>query len=324
MTLMTRRVALAVVASSVLANPGRAEVWPNRTVRLITSAPPGGSPDMVARLFGERLAKHWNQGVVVENRPGADGILAVRALREAAGTQDNHALLVAPATIATVTPALKETLPFDPVEDLRPISTAATDSLAIAVPQSSQVTTLSDLLERAKTAPNRLNWYAVPGGPFLLFSDWLRRREAALIHVPYRGGPDAIRDLIESRIDVVMAPLLTLLPFVESGKVRLLAVNGEQRAALAPTVPTVREAGHADLTLEGVIAFFGPRGLDAAVRNGIAKAISLVSQDHTLAEALRRSGQILRTDNPETLSAYLAEQRDRWQTIARSLPVKPP
>jgi len=125
MALMTRRVALAVVASSVLTQPARAGIWPNRTVRLITSAPPGVSPDMVARLFGERLAKLWDQAVVVDNRPGADGILAVQGLREIAAAENDHALLVAPTTVATVTPVLKEKLPFDPVGDLQPIATAA-------------------------------------------------------------------------------------------------------------------------------------------------------------------------------------------------------
>lgn len=317
-----RRTFLPIVMSafsttSLLAQP----TWPTRGVKFITPSQPGGSPDIVARLFGEALASRWNQTVITENRAGADGSLAVAGLRDAVSSE-SPTLLVAPTNLLTVTQVIRERPSFS-LSDVEPVSLAASDFLAVAVPSSSAIRSLDDLLAAGLANPGKLNWFAVPGGPFMVFSDWLRRRQLQMTYISYRGGPDAIRDLGENRIQAVMAPLVPLLPLVSAGKVRLLVVSNPDRSSKVPEVPTVAEAGHAELALEGSIAFFAPRGLSLDNRRKIAADITAVAQDPRIADRLRLAGQVAKASSPEALQRTMAEQAQRWHQIAKDLQIVP-
>lgn len=317
-----RRTLLPLLMSAATPLPLSAQPgWPQRGVRLITSSQPGGSPDLVARVYGEALAALWGQSVITENRPGADGGLAVAGLREAA-TSDAPVLLVAPANTLTVTPVLREKPPFDP-SDAQPVALAAADFLAIAVPSDSPVHNLDELVRAAQNEPGKLNWFAVPGGPFMVFSDWMQRRRVQMTFISYRGAPDAVRDLGENRIQAVMAPLVPLLPLVAAGKVRLIAVSNPDRSPLAAQVVTVEQAGHPELALEGAIAFFAPRNLTREYRQKIAGDIAMVARDQRVSERLRNSGQVAKVSTPEELERSMTESGERWRRLAQSLQIKP-
>ena len=176
--------------------------WPERMVRLITPVPAGGSPDVVGRLFAGKLAERWKAAVVVENRPGADGVIAMEAVLQAKD------VLIAQSGILTVTPALRK-LPFD-VRDLRPLSTAAVDFLALAVPASSSIHSVSDLVAVARERPGVVNWFAPTGPPVVVFQEFVRKNKIDAVYVPYKGGPEALRDLIKGRIHVSLVPLVRL------------------------------------------------------------------------------------------------------------------
>ncbi len=246
----TKRLALAALLS-VLVQPGMAQPaqpWPERIVRLITPAPAGGSPDVVGRLFAEKLAERWKAAVVIENRPGADGVIAMEAVLQA---KDGHTLLIAQSGILTVTPALRK-LPFD-VRDLRPLSTAAVDFLALVVPASSSIHSVSNLVAVARERPGIVNWVAPTGAPVVVFQEFVRKNQIDAVYVPYKGGPEALRDLMEGRIHVSLVPLATALPLAESGKLRVIAITNPERAPSLPQVPTAAEAGFPELVLEGVL-----------------------------------------------------------------------
>lgn len=323
--LITRRLALPLLMS--VAHPplsfASETAWPRHAVKLLTPSQPGGSPDVIARVFGEALAGLWGQSVITENRPGADGSLAVNGLREAASLETGHALLVAPTTVLTVIPVLRERVPYDPVADAHPVSTAAADFLAIAVPSTLPVHSLDELMRSVQANPGQMNWFAAPGGPFMVFTDWMRRRKIDMAFVSYRGAPDALRDLAESRIQVIMAPLAPLLPLVAGGKVRLIAVSNPDRAPRAPDIPTVQEAGHSELTLEGTIAFFAPRNVSIEQRRKIASDIASVGAKPEIANRLAGAGQVVKTSSPEALNAYMQEQAERWRRLARDLGIRP-
>jgi len=278
---------------------------------------------MVARVFGDALKGIWNQNVITENRPGADGGLAVGALKETAALETGQVLLVAPTTILTVAPILRANLSFDPVNDALPISGGATDFLGIAVPSSSSIHSLDDLVRAAIVSPGRLNWYAAPGGPFMVFTDWMRRRSAQMTFISYRGAPDAVRDLSQDRIQVVMAPLTPLLPLISAGSIRLVVVSNPERSPRAAAVPTAQEAGHPELTLEGFISFFAPRTASLDQRRRIAGDIATASADPQVVDRLRNAGLVVRSTSPTELADYVRQQAERWRRLAQDLDIRP-
>src|SRR5713101_1847362 len=196
----SRTVASAVaLAITVILLPALslAGSWPERIVRITTPSAPGSSVDVVARLFAERLAERWRQPVVIDNRPGADGILAVQAFLHA---NDGHTLLFTFPGIVTVVPLLHESLPYDPVGDLAPISSAAYDFLTVAVTATLPVSSLADLVALAKARPGSLNWAAAPGAPYLTFLEFQRRAGLAMTYTSYRSSAQALPDLIADQI----------------------------------------------------------------------------------------------------------------------------
>ncbi len=295
-----------------LAHSQSSHSWPERTVRLITTAPPGGSPDIVARLFAEKLSIRWKANVIVENRPGADGMIAIQAIL---GATDGHTLLVAPSGVVTVTPAMRQ-VPYN-AEDLRPLSTAAIDFLAVVVPATSLVRSLADLIAAAKERPGALNWFAASGAPAMAFGEFVRKNQLDMVFVPYKGGPDAVRDLSESRIQVSLIPLAAALPLTQAGRLRLIAITNPEPAPIAPDVPTAFDTGHPELVIQGVLGFLAPKSMPDQVQKQISGDVQIVANDPEIRSRLEKAGQIARGSSPEDYGRYLDEQRQHWDRVAR-------
>jgi len=296
-----------------LAHSQPLQSWPERTVRLITPAPPGGSPDVVARLFAEKLSIRWKANVIVENRPGADGMIAIQAIL---GASDGHTLLVAPSGVVTVTPAMRQ-VPNN-AEDLRPLSTAAVDFLAVAVPATSRIRSLADLIAAAKERPGALNWFASSGAPAMAFGEFVRKNQLDMVFVPYKGGPEAVRDLSESRIEVSLVPLAAALALTQAGRLRLIAITNPESAPIAPDVPTALGTGHPELAIQGVIGFLAPRSMPGLVQKQISGDVQAVANDPEIRSRLEMAGQIARGSSPDDYGRYLDEQRQHWDRVARS------
>ncbi len=250
-----------------------AETWPERPVKIIIPLPAGLCTDLALRLFAEKLSARWRQPVVVDNRPGADGIVAVTGFVNA---HDDHTLLFSFAGPISINPFIHDKLPYDPVRDLVPIATAIDNFFAIAVSSSTGVTSLASFIEAARAQPAKFNWAATPGLPQFIFLALQKRAGLALTQVPYRDFTSAVRDLAENRIQVAVSAPSVLMPAVESGKARLLMVTNRQRSPIAPDVPTAEEAGFPELTFDGVVGFFGGRDLPASRRDRIATDVAAV------------------------------------------------
>lgn len=295
-----------------LAHSQPSQSWPERTVRLITPAPPGGSPDIVARLFAEKLSIRWKANVIVENRPGAEGMIAIQAVL---GATDGHTLLVAPSGVVTVTQAMRQ-VPYNP-EDLQPLSTAAIDFLAVAVPAASAIRSLADLIAAARERPGALNWFASSGAPAMAFGEFVRKNQLDMVFVPYKGGPDAVRDLSESRIQVSLVPLAAGLPLTQAGKLRLIAITNPEPAPIAPDVPTALDTGHPELAIQGVLGFLAPRSIPDQVQKKISVDVQTVAKDPEIQSRLEKAGLIARGSSPDDYGQYLEEQRQHWDRLAR-------
>jgi tripartite-type tricarboxylate transporter receptor subunit TctC len=254
------------------------------------------------------------QPAIIENRPGADGILAVQALLHA---NDGHTLLFAFPGVVTVVPLLHDSVPYDPVGDLVPISSAAYDFLCIAVSTGLPVSTLGDLVAFAKSRPGSLNWAAAPGAPYLTFLEFQQLAGITLTYVSYRGAAQAMPDLMADQIQLTVTPLASALPLAREGRIKLLAVTTRERSAAAPDIMTAAEAGHPELTVEAPLGLFGPNTISLSLRDRIAADVGAVAKDPAVLQQLNRLGMVARASAPAEYAAILAQQRNRWATLAR-------
>jgi tripartite-type tricarboxylate transporter receptor subunit TctC len=293
--------------------------WPHRTVRLILPVPAGAAADFSARLFAERLSQRWGQPVIVENRPGADGVIGVSAFL---GTDDDHTLLYAISAIFTVHPITQPKLPYDPVRELVPISPTSDVVLAIAASEKNSIRSLDDLVQTARAQPGKLNWAASPGLPPFVVGGFFKNSKLDLALVSYRELAPALQDLGEGRIDVFAHALGVIMPQVHAGRVRLLAIASDVRAPLAPDVPTVIEAGFPELRMDGVVGFYGKRGISDALRDRIASDVRAVASDPDIRQRLAAAGQAARPGTAAEFAALLDQYRRRLAELAKTIDFK--
>jgi tripartite-type tricarboxylate transporter receptor subunit TctC len=227
-----------------------AQSWPQRSVKFILPLGPGSGVDIGARLFADRLAARWGKPVVVENRPGGDGIVAITAFLS---SRDDHTLLFAPTSAFTAHPYLHDKLPYDP-RDLLPIARVSNTIVAVAVNEAMKVASVGDLVALARAEPGKLNWATITGMFDFVFTGFLKNANLEIARVPYRDTVLAATDLAEGRIQLMLSAIAIVRPQVQAGKVKMIAVTASQRASMAPDVPTVAEAGFPELTIDGLSA----------------------------------------------------------------------
>ncbi len=314
--LLTLACAFAAVAAATV-TPLAAEDWPNRPVRFVLTLGAGSGSDIGARLLGDRLSKRWGQPVIVDNRPGGDGLVAINAFVSA---HDDHLLLFAPSSSFTAHPFLHENLPYKP-SDLVPITRVSNTIIVIAVPASLPVNSLKELAALARAEPGKLNWAGVTGALDFFFAGWLKREGLDMTKVPYRNPVDAAKDLAEDRVQVYEAALAIVRPQLEAGKVKLLAVTNTVRAPTEPKVPTVQEAGYPILTIDGLVGLFGPTGMPLKLRERITSDIRAVA-DSTVEDRLTTTGQIMNIGGPDEFAKSIDQQRAMVAAFAKDLGVK--
>jgi tripartite-type tricarboxylate transporter receptor subunit TctC len=325
---MNRREMLAVAAGFAAALPSlvmpgngaTAQPWPQRPVKLIVPLGAGSSSDLTARLYAERLSTRWGQPVVVENRPGGDSIVGISAF---VGARDDHVLLYAAGALFTPHPYTHRNLPYDAQRDLVPIAGLGRASITITAHQALKASSLADLVTLARAQPGKLNWAAISSMDDFLFSGFLKQNDLAMARVPYRNPVEALTDLAEGRIDVLMAALSIVLPRTQDGKVKVLAVANPQRSRLLPDVPTAAEAGFTVLAYEPIGGLFAPSGMPAAVRDRIAADLQAVAADPAIAARVEPSGGIVSFMPAADFAASLERERDKLAAVVRMLDVKP-
>jgi tripartite-type tricarboxylate transporter receptor subunit TctC len=310
---------LGLLAAAVLTGRAHAaQAWPTRPVKLILTLGAGSGSDIGARLFADRLSRKWGQPVIVENRPGGDGLVAINAFVTA---HDDHVLLFAPSSSFTAHPFLHDKLPYKP-SDLVPIVRVSNTFIVIAVPKALKIDTLADLVKRARAEPGKLNWAGVTGALDFLFAGWLKDSGLQMTKVPYRNPVDAAKDLGENRVQVYESALAIVQPQLDSGKITLLAITNTQRTPAQPNVPTVQEAGFPALTIDGLVGLFGPPGMPLDLRKRITADFASVA-DTTIKDRLALTGQILNIGGPEEFATSIDDQRAKVAKFAEALGIKP-
>jgi tripartite-type tricarboxylate transporter receptor subunit TctC len=321
-TLWRPEVAVAfglVAAWMVGAMPAAAQTWPQRTVKFLVPLGPGSGVDISARLFADRLTARWGQPVVVENRPGGDGLIAISAF---VGAHDDHTLLETPTSAFTAHPFLHDKLPYQP-SDLSPIVGVSNTVVSIAVPITLKVNSLAELFALARAEPGKLNWAGITGAFDFMFEGFLKSNGIAITKVPYRNPVEALNDLAEGRVQVYEAALAIVQPQLQAGKIKLLAVTNGVRAASEPNIPTVTELGFPGLGLDGLVGLFGPPDLPKDIRDKIFADVRAVSADPIIKDRLFSTGQILNLVGAAEFGEAIDKQRAKIAVAAKELGVKP-
>ncbi|MFZ1952233.1 MAG: tripartite tricarboxylate transporter substrate binding protein [Pseudolabrys sp.] len=311
----------ATLALSALLPGSRAaaDAWPDRPVRFIVTLGPGSGVDIGARLFADKLSARWGQPVVVENRPGGDGMVAITSFLSA---HDDHTLLVSPVSSFTAHPYFHDKLPYDP-QDLIPIARISKTVVAVSVPASLNVNSLKGLEALARAKPDQLNWTTATGFTDFVFAGFLHTVGLKMAKVPYKNPAGAVTDLASGTIQVYMPAYAIVRPQVEAGTVKVLAVTNHERAPAIPNVPTAVEEGYPSLEFDGLVGLFGPPGIADDVRTKIAEDIRTAAADPELVKRLTQTGQIVSPGNAAEFAASIAQQRAQVAAVAKLFGNKP-
>jgi tripartite-type tricarboxylate transporter receptor subunit TctC len=293
-----------------------AQAWPQRNVKFILPFGAGSATDVAARLIGERLSAKWGKPVVVENRPGADGLVAINAFLAA---NDDHVLLYASSASFIAHPYMHEKLPYVLERDLEPIARVADTILSVGVPTSTGIDSIREFVQRARAEPEKYNVAGAAGLPEFAVMAFLKSENLGVTKVPYRDVVQAGRDLAEARIHFLLSSYAVVRPLVEAGKVKVIAVGGRERTSVIPGAPTVAEAGYPGLNMETTSGFYGPRGMPLALRERIAAEVIAAASEPSVAAKIVASGQIMRTQGPADLALALKDQAATAARIAAIL-----
>jgi tripartite-type tricarboxylate transporter receptor subunit TctC len=308
-----------VAAATQLCAQAIAPHWPQRTVRLILPLGPGAGSDIGARLFADKLTARWGQPVVIENRPGGDGFVAITAFL---GAHDDHTLLFAPTSTFTAHTILHSKLPYSP-RDLVPIARVTNTLISISVPASLKVGSLGELVALMRAQPGKLNRASITGALDLVLSGFLKGIDLEVAKVPYRDPVQAVTDLAEGRIQIYTSAYAIVRSQLQAGTIRALAMTNQTRAPTAPEIPTAAQAGYPALTFDGLVGLFGPPNMAGELRERIAADMRAVATDPGIEPRLIQTGQILNPGGPAEFATAIEDQTDKLAAIAKALDIKP-
>jgi tripartite-type tricarboxylate transporter receptor subunit TctC len=289
--------------------------YPERPVRLVAPFVAGGLGDTMLRLIADPLSRSLGQPIVIEARPGADGQLAAMEVRRAA--PDGYTLLVGETTSLSMVPMVRKDPPYDAVADFTPIGHIASGTYILAVHPSVPARTLDQFVSYARANPGVL-LYGSSNAPALLATAYfMRHARVQMVHVPYRGEPQAIPDLLMGRFQVTIAtPFLTAQP-VKEGRLRALAAVSPQRSRQFPDVPTLRELGYPELPQISWVGLFGPARLPASITGRLSRELNAALAPAALRDELEKRGAVARGSSPEELREIVRTQLDFWRAAVR-------
>jgi tripartite-type tricarboxylate transporter receptor subunit TctC len=310
----------ALIILSLATVPALAQSWPQRPVKFILSLGPGSGADIGARLYADRLTKVWGQPVVVENRPGGDGVIAINAVIQA---KDDHTLLWGPTANFVGHPYSLDSMSYDPKE-LVPVARVSGTVVTLGVPASMNVGSLKELLETAKQKKGWLNWTTAVTMSDIILEGFLRSQGIDAAHVRYKQPAEAVNDLISERIQLYSSAYAIVRPQAQSGKVKLLAVQARNRVP-GLDLPTVSELGFPGLNFEGLVGIIAARSsnLPNAARERIGADIKTVSKDPLVADRLAATAQLNTPGDAAEFAASIDEQVKQLAGSAKLLGLTP-
>jgi tripartite-type tricarboxylate transporter receptor subunit TctC len=323
---MAKRLAgLLLVLAGVVCGAGSvsAQTWPSKPIHWISPWAPGGGNDVLSRSIAAEISKTLGQPVIVDNRPGASGVIGTDQVAKAA--PDGYTLtLGAPVTHATA-PSMFPDLPYDPVRDFTPITLVGTVASVLVVHPSVPAKTVPELIAYLKANPGKANYSSVGNGSMQHLSAEMFRQFANvdMVHVPYKGTSPALVDLTAGRIQLAFETMPAVLPLVRTRQIRAIAVTTPKRSNLLPDVPTLNEAGLKGFDSTIWYAVFGPAGMKADVINKLNQAIVSALKTPDVAKRLSDLGTDIAASTPEELGKFEREQVTKWTAFIKERGIQP-
>jgi len=295
-----------------------ADVYPDKSIRLVVPFPAGGPTDMVARPLAQFLGEQLKQTVVVDNRGGAGGSIGAEVVAKAPA--DGYTLLMATVGTQAINATLYRKLGYDPVKDFTPISLVAAAPVALVVNPSVPVSSVAELIALAKSKPGSLNFGSAGNGtPGHLTGEMFRAATGIdLKHVPYKGSAPALSDLLGGQIQIMFDPLQSVLAQVRAGRLKLLAISSKTRSSAAPDVPTFAEAGLKDFEATAWWAVFAPASLPPAIAARLNTSINAVVNSSAFRALLEPQGVTVLGDSREALAQFQRSEIDKWGKAVRA------
>ena len=305
--------ALIVMGAASLA---AAQDYPTKPIRLVVPQPAGGPTDIVARLVAQKLGERLGQQVVVDNRPGAGSNIGTELVAKA--PKDGYTLVV--ATVQhIVNPFLFPSLPFDPVKDFTPVTLLTKAYIVLDVNPEVPVSNVKELIAYAKSKPGGISWASAGNGSTSHLALELFKVETGVpaTHVPYKGTPPALNDLIGGRVQAMFDGVVTSLPQIKAGKVKPLAVASSTRSPLLPDVPTMTEAGVAGFESVGLAAVLAPAGTPPAIVDKLHREIAAVLKMPDVKSQLESMGLEVVANSPAEFAAYIDGESRKWGKLIK-------
>ncbi len=314
---------LALTLSGLsLGAAAQAPGYPVKPIRLVVGFAPGGAADYVARAMSDALGKAMGQPMVIENRAGAGSSIAAEMVAKSAA--DGYTVLIASPSSISVNPALNAKLGYS-ARDLAPITKVTSSPLVIAVNPATGINSVQDLIARARKEPGVLNFATSGNGsaPHLGAALFTQLTGVQMTHIPFRGGGPAIQSVIAGDTHLTFGTPPSVLPMVQAGRLRALAVSTRERTALVPGMPGMAEAGLPDYNIEFWYGLFVPTGTPPAIIKKIFDAATLAMQQPSVKAALAREGtDVTLSQSPEQFAAFLNEDAKFWVKLVKDAGVK--
>src|ERR1700753_3108333 len=303
---------------SVLLVPqaAKAQDFPNRPIRLIVPFPPRVPNDVSARLFGQRMSELFTQTIVIDNRSGQGGALGTDVIAKAA--PDGYTIGITSASSIVISPTM-EKVAYDPKKDLAPVTLVTTVPEMLVVASNVPANNMAELVALAKAQPGKLNFASagVGGLPHLAGELFKLTAKIDIVHVPYRGAAPAINDLLGQQVQMVFLDLPVILPQIQAGKLKPIALGARQRAPTAPDVPTTAEVGMPDLLIENWYGMFAPAGTPDKIVAEINRAANEAMNDPQVKQKLADQGLTVAGDTPAQFRDFIDRETTKWAKVMK-------
>jgi tripartite-type tricarboxylate transporter receptor subunit TctC len=307
---------LASVIAALFCSASFAQ-YPNKPIRLIVPFPPAGAAELGARIFAHPLGTQLGQPVIIETKPGADGIIASEYVKQAA--PDGYTLYYGTATGMSYVPAVKKVPPYDPVNDFTPVSMVGTFGFFVFTHVSVPANNIGELVAYVRANPGKLNYGSGNGTSILATGSFAGLQKLDMVHIPYKGDGPLSLDLLAGRVNMAIATPGIAGPQVKDGKLRALATLLSNRSPLLPEAPTLAEAGLAPIPITPWGALFGPPRMPKEIVDRVARDLAIVLAKPEVKDAFGKLAFEPRSSTPQELSAFVAEQLEAYRRVARQV-----
>ena len=311
--------ALFAIITSAHAQP---QTYPVKPIRMIMSFPAGGPTDIVGRLIAQKLTESWGQNVMIDNRPGGAGMIGANLAAKAPA--DGYTLYLAGISTIAIAPFVQKNMQYDPVRDFQPVSHTTIQPVMLMTHPSLPAKTVKEFIALAKARPGQINYASSgPGGSGHLAGEHFRSvTQTNIVHVPYRGAPPALTDLMSGQVQSMFGTLLAAVPHIRTGKLRAIAVTGPKRSGALPEVPTFAESGLTGYDASSWNGIFVPAGTPRPIVDKLNAELVKIMRTPGVFDRLAGDGTMPTGSTPEEFVAYIKAEQTKWSKVVREANIR--